>query len=140
MRRRAAAALPAVLLAMALMSALVVGGVYAARTLGVRARLARSSSELYSPIERVLVEAIAHWDSGGHAAMPIGAAAWGPPASIDGVPVMSSVTRLNERTYWLVAEAQGPSSLRIASRLGVLIRVAEGRIRPVPGPAWTRLP
>ena len=137
---RTGAALPAVLLAMALMSALVVGGVYAARTLRIGARLARSSTELYSPVERVLVEAVARWDSTGRAAMPIGAAESGPQVSIDGIPVTIAATRLNERTYWLVAEAQGPASHRIASRLGVLVRVVEGRIRPVPGPAWTRLP
>lgn len=140
MTRRAAAALPAVLLSMALMSALVVGGMHAARTLGVRARLARSSTELYSPVERALVDAVAGWDSAARAAMPIGAPFPDPPASIDGVPVTASVTRLNEYTYWLLAEAQGPASHRITSRLGLLIRVAEGRIRPVPGPAWTRLP
>lgn len=137
---RGAVALPAVLLAMTVMSALVVGGVYSARTLGVRARLLKSSAENYAPVEHAIVELVAGWDSASRAALPIGGVESSAPAIIDGVPVSASVTRLNQRTYWLVAEARRSPSHGIASRLALLIRVSDGQVRPVPGPAWTRLP
>ena len=140
MRLRSAAALPAVLFAMALTSALVVGGVYAARTMASRAWLTKSAAELPASTERVLVDVVADWDTAGLAAMPIGAVVVESPVAVDGVLVSVRVTRLNQYTYWMVAEAAGPISRRIESRLGLLARSAEGRIRPVDGPAWTRLP
>ena len=140
MSHRSAVALPAVLLAMALVSALVVGGVYAARTMGIRARVSTSSADIDAPVERALIELVAAWDTAGRVAMPIGTTASVSPTSLQGVPVMASVTRLNEHTYWFVAEAEAPESHGIRSRLALLIRAAEGIVRPVPGPAWTRLP
>jgi hypothetical protein len=139
MRRRPAMALPAVLFAMTLTSALVVGGVYAARTLGTRARLTTSATELQSPVEAVLIELVANWDTAGRAAMPIGTVVE-RQTLVGGVPVIARVLRLNQHTYWLVAEATSQTSHGIQSRLGLLVRSAEGGIGPVPGPAWTRLP
>jgi hypothetical protein len=133
-------ALPAVLFAMVLTSALVVGGVYAARTLGIRARLTSSATELQSPVERVLVELIADWDTAGRAAMAIGAVVVERRAPVGDIPVIVRVIRLNQYTYWLVADATSPTSYGIQSRLGLLVRSANGGIGTVPGPAWTRLP
>jgi hypothetical protein len=140
MRGRRGVALPAVLFAIALTSALVVGGVYTARTSHTRARLAKSASELQSPIERVLVDLVAAWDTAGRAAMPTAVVAVEPTTSPDGVAVAVQVTRLNEYTYWIFAEATSPTPRGIRSRIGLLVRSAEGRIRPVSGPAWIRLP
>jgi hypothetical protein len=140
MRRRRAAALPAVLFATALTSALVVGGVYAARTSHARARLAKSATELQSPAERVLVELVADWDTAGHAAMLAGTEDVLPTRSQDGASVAVRVTRLDEHNYWFVAEATRPAPRGMRTRVGLLVRATEGRIQPVPGPAWTRLP
>lgn len=140
MRRRRAAALPAVLFAMALCSALVVGGIHAARTAHARARLATSATDLQAPVERALVELVAAWDTAGRAAMPTGTAVVESPMSPEGASVAVRVTRLNEHTYWMVAEAVSPAHRGIRSRIGLLVRAAEGRIGPVPGAAWTRLP
>jgi hypothetical protein len=134
------AALPVVLFAMALTSALVVGGMHAARTLGTRARLVRTASALQSPTERVLVDLVAAWDTAGRAAMPIGAVAVDPPVRVDGLEVVVWTTRMNERTWWLVAEASAMTPGRVQSRMALLARAADGQISPVPGPAWTRLP
>lgn len=140
MTLRRAVALPAVLFAMALTSALVVGGVYAARTLGTRGRIVRSATELYWPAERVLTELVAIWDTTGRAAMPVGAVIAEPVISVEGVVVSAWVTRLSEESYWMVAEAVSSTPDRIRSRVALLVRSAEGRIRPAPGAAWTRLP
>lgn len=140
MRRRPAAALPAVLFAMALTSALVIGGVHAARTLVTRARLGTSATGLQSPVEGVLVELVARWDTAGRAAMAIGAVVVERHTAEDGVPVVARITRLNQHTYWLVAEASSETSHGMRSRLGLLVRAAERGIGPVPGPAWTWLP
>jgi hypothetical protein len=140
MRLRPGAALPAALFAIALTSALVVGGVYAARTSHTRARIAKSASDLQSPIERVLVELIAGWDTAGRSAMPVRTAVAEPTAFQDGVAVAVQVTRLNEYTYWILAEATSATPQGIRSRIGLLVRTAEGRIQPLSGPAWTRLP
>lgn len=140
MRRRPAAALPAVLFAMALTSALVVGGVHVARTAHARARLAKAAGDLHAPIEYVLVDLVARWDTSASAAMPAGTVVVHPPVTVHGVVVAASITRLNDRTYWMVAEATSPAAHRITSRLGLLVRAADGRIRPVSGAAWTRLP
>jgi hypothetical protein len=137
---RRGAALPAVLFAMLLTSALVVGGVYAARSSHTRARLIISATDLQSPVERVLVELVAAWDTGGRRAMAVGAVAVEAPPASDAVPVAAWITRLNEHTYWMVAEATSPTGYHVRSRLGLLVRSAEGRIQPVSGPAWTRLP
>lgn len=125
---------------MALTSALVVGGVYTARTSHTRARLARSATDLRSTVERALVDLVAAWDTAGRAAMAVGAVAVELPATADSVPVTAWITRLNEHTYWMVAEAASPDAHHVRSRLGLLVRSANGRIRPVSGPAWTRLP
>jgi hypothetical protein len=140
MRARPAAALPAVLFALALTSALVVGGVHVARTAQARARLASAANDLHAPVEYVLVDLVARWDTAAGAAMPVGAVVIRPPVTVHGVQVAASITRLNEHTYWMTAEATSSASHRITSRLGLLVRAAEGRIRPVSGPAWTRLP
>jgi hypothetical protein len=140
MRVRRAAALPAVLLALALTSALVVGGVHVARAAHTRARLAESATGLQSATERALVELVAAWDTAGRAAMPTGTVVVEPNASLEGVSVAVQVTRLNEHTYWLVAEANSSTPHGIRTRVGLLVRAAEGRIGPVSGPAWTHLP
>ena len=140
MSHRNAVALPAVLFAMTLVSALVVGGVYATRTLVTSARLARTADALHAPAERLIVELVAGWDTAGRAAMPIGAVVFESPGRIDGVPVTASVLRLNEYTYWMIAAARDSSFHGIGSRLSLLVRAANGEIRPVPGPAWTRIP
>jgi hypothetical protein len=138
--RARAAALPAVLFAMALVSALVVGSVHTARTLRKSARQSHRATALRWPVERVLVDLIAHWDTAGRTAMPIGGVVLEAPTAWEGVPVRVSVTRLNEHVYWMVAEADDSASPHVWSRLGVLVEAQKHQIRLVAGPAWTQLP
>lgn len=140
MKHRVGVALPAVLFSMALTSALVVGGVYAARQQGAAARLARSATELSGPLEQVLVGKVTAWDTAGRSALVIGAVIADSPVRLEGVSVTTRVRRLNQHTYWLVAEAAAASSYGIQSRLGLLVHAREGQIRPVPEAAWMRIP
>jgi len=140
MKHRVGVALPAVLFSMALTSALVVGGVYAARQQGAAARLARSATELSGPLEQVLVGKVTAWDTAGRSALVIGAVIADSPVRLEGVSVTTRVRRLNQHTYWLVAEAAAASSYGIQSRLGLLVHANEGQIRPVPDAAWMRIP
>lgn len=140
MTRRCGVALPAVLFAVALTSALVVAGAYAARTSNARARLARTATELQAPVERALIDLVVGWDTTVRAAMPIGTTSPEPTRMIEGVSVASWITRLNVYTWWVIAEGASSAAPSSRSRMGVLIRAGDGRIFPVSGPAWTRLP
>lgn len=140
MRFRAGVALPTVLFSMAMTGALVVGGVYVARQQGSTARLARTATELHAPVERVLVRNVTAWDTAGRSALVIGAVVVESPVTVEDVLVTTRIRRLNQHTYWLVAEAATSSSYGIQSRLGLLVHSGEGRIQPVPGAAWTRIP
>ena len=132
--------MPVVLFAMALTSAMVVGGVYVARVQGSAARMARSSTGLHASLEQVLAEKVTNWDTGGRSAAPIGAVVVEASAMVDGVLVATTVRRLSPETYWFVAEAVSSSSLGIQGRLGMLVHSQAGRIRPVPGAPWARIP
>jgi hypothetical protein len=140
MRLRVGVALPAVLLSMALTSALVVGGVYAARQQRSMARLSSSATELHGPLEQVLVGKVTAWDTAGRSALVIGAVIVESPVVLEGVSVTTRIRRLNQHAYWLVAEAATASSYGIQSRLGLLVHAREGEIRPVPDAAWMRIP
>lgn len=140
MNLRVGVALPAVLFSMALTSALVVGGVYAARQQGSAARLSRSATELRGPLEQVLVGKVTAWDTAGRSALVVGAVIVESPVRFEGVSVTTWIRRLNEHTYLLVAEAATASSYGIQSRLGLLVHAHEGQIRPVPEAAWMRIP
>lgn len=140
MKHRVGVALPAVLLSMALTSALVVGGLHAARQQGSAARLARLATELHGPLEQVLVGKVTAWDTAGRSALVIGAVIVESPVVFEGVSVTTRIMRLNQHAYWLVAEAATASSYGIQSRLGVLVHAHEGQIRPVPDAAWMRIP
>jgi hypothetical protein len=140
MRSRVGVALPAALLSMALTSALVVGGVYAARQQRSRAKLASSATELNAPLEQVLVGKVTASDTATLSALVVGAVIVEAPVVLAGLSVTTRIRRLNQHTYWLVAEAAISSSYLIQGRLGLLVHCHEGRLRPVPGAAWMRIP
>jgi len=129
-----------VLLAVALASALVVGGSFVARQLASSVR-AETQSELLQPAaERALVESIAAWDSVSRAAQPIGSSFALPVVAAPPTNVRAWVTRLGESTYWLVAEACVGTRPMLRRRIGVVVRVSGGAATLVPGRAWGELP
>lgn len=134
------AALPIVLFAMTIASALAVGGSFVARQLAASARFAQRGSTLQPAAERALVELIAMWDSSARSDQPVGTVATLSSSTISGLSVASWVTRTNERTFWLVAEAASVEKPAIRRRIGALVRVSGGLPALVPLRAWSDLP
>src|SRR5687767_10468114 len=98
------AALPGVLFALVMTSALTVGGAYVARQLAASARFGLRGAELQSNAEASLVSAIVAWDST-RATQPVGSVA---AVTLERtVPIRTEVwiTRASPTLYWLVSEA-----------------------------------
>lgn len=141
MRGSRGAALPVVLLALAMSSALAVGGVYVARQLASAASLGQRASTLGPTAEALLVTAYASWDSVGRADQPVGSTTDLPPLSdAAGVRAIGWVTRTGLDQYWLVAEASLTHKPLLRTRLGLVVSTAHGRPRPIPRRAWAELP
>lgn len=134
------AALPVTLLMLALASAMAAGGAYVARTLATSARVAQRGTELEPQAEHAIVNAVAAWDTAARSEQPIGAVAEITPSSAAPGDVRVWVTRLADRTYWLVAEANSVSKPVLRRRLGLLVRVVDGHPAVLPQRAWSELP
>lgn len=134
------AALPAVLLAMTMASALAVGGAYLSRQHAAAARLANRSGMLQPSAETALIDALASWDSAARADQPVGSVRALSIVSGTTFPTEVWITRASQRLYWLVAEAVSASRPTLRRRLGVLVTDSSGVVRLVPRPAWAELP
>ena len=129
-----------VLFALAMASALAVGGGYVTRQLAASARAMQRGAESEPMSERALVEAAASWDSAARANQPVGTAASFPATSTDGVRTNAWITRISPSAYWLVAESTADIRPVLRRRIGLLIRVSHGVPAPVPERAWSELP
>lgn len=134
------AALPVVLFALAISSALAVGGAYAARQLAASARASQRGLELEPTAERAIVDAVAAWDSAARADQPVGVSVALSASSTSLLLTRAWVTRTTTRTYWLVAESRTAGNPMLRRRLGLLVRIAEGHPVPVPLRSWSELP
>ena len=140
MTRWRGAALPVVLLAVALVSALAAGGLAASRGLARSARLPARGAVLQGAAERALTELVAVWDTATRAAQPVGVVLPAPSRLEDGVRVATWSTRIGERTWWLVAEAAVDAPWPFRRRLGLFIHINGAFAAPVPARAWAPLP
>jgi hypothetical protein len=134
------AALPIVLFALAMASALSVGGAYVTRQLAATARAAQRGAESEPMAERALVEAATSWDSVARAHQPVGAVASLPASSMNGVRTDAWITRISESAYWLVAESTADLRPVLRRRIGLLIRTSGGVPALVLERAWSELP
>ena len=137
---RPGVALPAMLFAMTMASALAVGGAFVTRELAASARSALRGTDLEPAAERVLVDAIVAWDSATRADQAIGVVSALPPSLSAGVRTEGWITRLSARTYWLVAQSEAGTRPSLRRRIGVVIQVSEGAPKPLPLRAWSELP
>jgi hypothetical protein len=137
---RRAAAIPMVLFALAMGSALAVGGAYVTRQLAAAARAAQRGAQLEPMSERALVEAVVSWDSVTRANQPVGTVASLPASSTDGVRTSAWITRISQSAYWLVAESTADTRPVLRRRIGLLIRASNGAPAPVSERAWSELP
>jgi hypothetical protein len=133
-------ALPVVLFALALSSALAVGGVYVTRQVAASARAAQRGAALETMSEGALVDAVSSWDSLARAQQAVGAVAALPTSSVDGVESGAWVTRIGASAYWLVAQSTSSSRPVLRRRIGLLIWITNGVPKPVPQRAWGELP
>lgn len=140
MRHRGGGALPLVLLTIALVSALGVGGLAVSRALAAGTRIAGRAMTVQGVVEGALTGVVASWDSLARAAQPVGVVIAAPPQVERGVQVAAWVTRIGDRTYWLVAEATLPGRPVLRRRLGLVIHTNGGAAAPVPARAWAQLP
>jgi hypothetical protein len=139
-RRTVGAALPIMLLMLALTSALVVGGVFVTRQVIASVRASEHAAAVEPAAEMALVDAIAQWDTTQRALQPVGLTQ--PLSTYAGVGVSTSVwaTRLSARSYWLVAESRDGTRPVLCLRLGVLVQITNAVAAPVRNRAWTPLP
>ena len=137
---RRGAALPLVLLVLALTSALAVSGSFVARQLSAAASATRRGVELEPAVERALVEAITQWDSVARVTQLVGSVAIVSESRAQGIRTDAWITRIGEKTFWLVAESTVDSRPPLRRRIGVLVRVSAGSPRPVADRAWSEFP
>jgi hypothetical protein len=137
---KTAAALPAVLLALALTAALAVGGVHVTRQLAAAGSYAERGTHLEPTAQGALVEVVVSWDSGQRQAQQIG-----EPAAVlqwddRGIRTQAWVTRFTPTAYWVVAESGTGARPRLRRRVSVLVHTVKGVPRPVRYRAWSELP
>jgi hypothetical protein len=149
---RRGVALVAVLLALALVNALVVGAVFVSRRQAASARVDGLAAPLQPLAERSLVMAISAWDSLARSEQLVATTAT-QEDSASGVTIW--ITRTGADTYWLVSESrlqQPPglgcaqdchgalAQLRFTRRIGVVVRLEGGWPRVAFPRAWAELP
>ena len=133
---RRAAALPMVLFTLAIAGALTVGGAFVSRQIAVSARVLQRGSRLASVPERLVVQALAGWDSVARHVQPVGSTS----ALVQGGPDRLWVTRLSTHAYWLVSESRDVGKPNIFRRLGAVVAL-DSLARPrVPHRGWIELP
>jgi hypothetical protein len=134
------AALPAVLFAIAITSALAVGGAYIARQQAAVARLSARATSLTPAAEAALVSAIVSWDSAARAEQPVGTTQSVAASTLPSLASQVWITRASTGVYWLVAESATSQRPALKSRIGVLIQASEGAPRLAPVRPWADLP
>ena len=138
--RTVGAALPIMLLLLALTSALAVTGVFVTRRVVASASATERAVEVEPAAERALVDVIAQWDTLQRRLQPVGLTQLVASAATAGPTTSVWVTRLSARTYWVVAESRGGTREMLRHRLGVLAKITNDVAGPVSGRAWTPLP
>lgn len=130
------AALPATLFALAITSAMAVGGMYVARRHVASAFEESVAASLLPAAERAAIDVLVSWDSLARAQQPVGL-----PKEVAGDPGASVwVTRTAELEYMIVAEARSGVRPQQYHRIGISVVIRGGAPRlPFPR-AWVQLP
>lgn len=137
---RRAAALVVVLVALALATALTVGGTFLARQLAAGPRWSQIGADLEAAAERALADAIAAWDSVARGDQPLGFSAELAERRDAATMTRVWITRSSERGYWLVAESMTTGNLKLRRRLGASVVSEGGQAVLLPQRGWIELP
>lgn len=130
------AALPATLFALAMTSAMAVGGLYVARRHVASSLETNASLALRPAAERAAIETIVQWDSVARADQFIGTTTMLREAAGLGV----WITRTAELEYVVVAESRSATRPALYHRLTLSIVVSAGRPGLAFPRAWAQLP
>lgn len=133
-------ALPLALFALALASAVSVGGLYVARQLAKSTHTSQRGAELEPVAESVLVSAVAGWDSAARVSQRIGSTVLLSINTSPRVRVSGWVTRTSELSYWVVSEAEAIDKPLLRRRLGLVVRIDDTRPGLISLRAWAQLP
>ena len=129
------AALPATLFALAITSAMAVGGLHVAHRHKAATLDRNAATVLRSRSETLVVTALASWDSLARAQQPIGVT-----AADSGAGFAVWLTRTSELEYLIVAEVRTGTRPVLYHRVGATVVIVAGRPRlPFPR-AWSQMP
>lgn len=130
------AALPATLFALAMTSAMAVGGIYVARRHVATASEESLATSLLPAVERAAIDVFVSWDTLARAQQPVGLAV----EAVGAANASVWVTRTAEHEYLIVAEAVTRSRPALHHRIGLSVVIQDGAPRlPFPR-AWVALP
>lgn len=133
---RPGAALPATLFAIAMTSAMAVGGVHVARRHAASAAEGSVAASLLPAAERAAIAAFVSWDTLTRSQQQIGAGVEAPGGGTTSV----WVTRTAELEYLIVAEARSRSRPAQYHRVALTV-IIRGGVPRLPFPrAWALLP
>lgn len=135
---RRGAALPTVLLTVALSSALAVGTAYTSRQLVATTRFSVRAVRLQPRADAALASALARWDSSARSTQPVGSTVALVTTPLDSADLW--VTRLTETLYLVVAQVRAPQRPELKRRSGVLTTTYSGAPQLGAGHAWFELP
>jgi len=130
------AALPAALFAIAITSAMAVGGVYAGRRHAAGSRDAGAAATLRPRVERAAIDAFINWDSVSRAQQPVGQS-----VMLDSTQSQRVwITRTSDLGYLIVAEGTDGIGHGLHDRIGLSVVVLGGRPGLAFPRAWSLLP
>lgn len=133
---RRGAALAATLFALAITSAMAVGGAYVARRHSASTMSATVAASLRPRAENAAIDAFVSWDSVARAQQPVGSTVTLDSTIESGL----WVTRTTDLDYLIVSESRTRTRPFFYHRIGLSIVLEAGRPRlPFPR-AWTLLP
>lgn len=133
-------ALPAVLYAMAMASAIAVGGLYVTRRMHSGERLTERGSRLDAVAERVVVDAVAAWNGSARQAQLVGSESELSSGHDGAVRVSVRALKAGDRVFWLVSDASDELQPQMRRRVGLLVRMVDSVAFPVPHRPWLDIP
>lgn len=133
------AALPAVLMALAISSALAIGGAYVSRRAAATTRSRITLERLSDAVEISIGSMVASWDTSAWSKQPQALTVSDSVFTVE-VETGTWVTRLTNSTYWVAGESCRRESPRICRRQVTVVVAISGSPIIAYGQPWSDLP